>query len=140
QKRTEKILLKTHSDLVDAWGMSKIKAKPGAEAIKDKFDALEEKQAEKQEKEERPKQQKKPSVLKVELQYRDGGNYKTHFEHEMDRGKFREADKLEKGSESDMGQFGTLTQDDFFGSEIHPHPDDDDMDHNLLEVEEITKG
>lgn len=43
QRKTEKILLTTHRELVNAWGMNKVKAKPGAEAIKDKFEAIEEK-------------------------------------------------------------------------------------------------
>ncbi len=43
QKKTEKILLTAHKELVSAWGMDKVKAKPGADAIKEKFDALEEK-------------------------------------------------------------------------------------------------
>lgn len=45
QQKTEGILLHTHRELVRAWGMSKVKAKAGANAIKEKFDALEEKTA-----------------------------------------------------------------------------------------------
>ncbi len=43
QRKTEKILLTAHRELVAAWGMDKVKAKPGEEAIKEKFDAMEEK-------------------------------------------------------------------------------------------------
>ena len=42
-RETEKILLSTHRQLVTAWGMSKVKAAPGEEAIKEKSDVLEEK-------------------------------------------------------------------------------------------------
>ncbi|MBL6448413.1 hypothetical protein JMN32_19020, partial [Fulvivirga sp. 29W222] len=45
QQKTEGILLHTHRELVRAWGMSKVKAKAGANAIKEKFDAMEEKTA-----------------------------------------------------------------------------------------------
>ncbi|MCB0374786.1 MAG: hypothetical protein KDD04_02595 [Sinomicrobium sp.] len=41
--KTEKILLGAHRELVEAWQMSKVKAKYGADAIKDTFDAMEEK-------------------------------------------------------------------------------------------------
>ena len=58
QKKTEKILLTAHRELVNAWGMDKVKAKPGAEAIKEKFDAMEEK-VEKPEKKEAPAHKKK---------------------------------------------------------------------------------
>lgn len=43
QKKTEKILLTAHKELVSVWGMDKVKAKPGADAIKEKFGATEEK-------------------------------------------------------------------------------------------------
>lgn len=43
QKKTEKVLLTAHRELVSAWGMDKVKAKPGAEAIKEEFDKMEEK-------------------------------------------------------------------------------------------------
>ena len=45
QQKTEGILLHTHRELVRAWGMSKVKAKAGAKAIKEKFDDMEEKAA-----------------------------------------------------------------------------------------------
>ncbi len=38
-----------------------------------------------------------------------------------------------------MGQYGTLKEDNFFGSEIHPHDYDVNDDHNLLEITEIIK-
>lgn len=43
QKKTEKVLLTAHRELVSAWGMDKVKAKPGAKAIKEEFDKMEEK-------------------------------------------------------------------------------------------------
>ncbi len=48
---TKDILLDTHSKLIETWGMDKKKAKPGAAAIEEKFDSIEEKK----EKEERKK-------------------------------------------------------------------------------------
>ena len=64
QRKTEKILLTTHRELVAAWGMNKVKAKPGAEAIKDKFDAMEEKATEKEEAK-KPEEKKTSSKKKV---------------------------------------------------------------------------
>jgi hypothetical protein len=58
QKKTEKILLTAHRELVNAWGMNKVKAKPGAEAIREKFDAMEDK-SEKTEKPKAPTHKKK---------------------------------------------------------------------------------
>lgn len=63
---TEEILLDTHSRLVSAWGMDKVRSKPGATAIMEKFDDLQEKKA----KEERSKiakrwQDKLPDTEKV---------------------------------------------------------------------------
>ena len=43
QQQTEKILLATHRDLIKAWGMNKVSAKAGENAIKERFDQLEEK-------------------------------------------------------------------------------------------------
>ena len=64
QRKTEKILLTTHRELVAAWGMNKVNAKPGAEAIKDKFDAMEEKATEKEEAK-KPEEKKTSSKKKV---------------------------------------------------------------------------
>jgi len=43
QEQTKRILLKTHRDLVEAWGMDRKKAQPGADAIEEKFEKIEEK-------------------------------------------------------------------------------------------------
>ena len=97
QRKTEKILLTTHRELVNAWGMNKVKAKSGAEAIKDKFEAMEEK-AEKKETSEvkkKPKKSRMKEVIKLGIMYRDGANYKTHFTHEIDLKAFPKAKKPE---------------------------------------------
>ncbi len=57
--KTEKILLNTHRELVSVWDMGKVKAKHGADAIKDKFDELEEKRKKEEEKKS-PDPKKKP--------------------------------------------------------------------------------
>lgn len=46
QRETEKILLDTHQKLVTTWKMDRVKAKPGADAIKEKFDQMEERLSE----------------------------------------------------------------------------------------------
>lgn len=43
-ERTEEILLDAHSQLMEVWGMDKVKGKPAASAIQEKFDSIEEKQ------------------------------------------------------------------------------------------------
>ena len=140
--KTEKILLKTHRELVEVWQMSKVKAKHGAEAIKDTFDAMEEKTQKKKaqtDKKKAPKAVKNAGSLKVEIEYRDGANYKTHFTHEIDLGAFPKAKALKKGDQITMGQYGTPKQEDFFGSELHSYDYNDQDDHNLLEIIAVTK-
>lgn len=161
QRKTEKILLTTHRELVNAWGMNKVKAKPGAEAIKDKFDALEEKATDdtetkkptakesgkkkvpdKPKKPVKPVKPKKPAMkekgtVKLGLMYRDGANYKTHFTHEIDLQAFPKAKNLKVGDEILMGEYGTLSEKDFFNSETHPYEYNEQDDHNILEVTEI---
>lgn len=139
--KTEKILLKAHRELIEAWQMSKVKAKHGAEAIKDKFEAMEEKTEQKEAaaKKKAPDTVKSAGTLKVEIEYRNAGNYKTYFTHEIDLKAFPDATHLKKGDEITMGQYGTLKERDFFGSEIHPYPYDGEDDHNLLEITGIIK-
>ena len=139
QRKTEKILLTTHRELVNAWGMNKVKAKSGAEAIKDKFEAMEEK-AEKKETSEvkkKPKKSRMKEVIKLGIMYRDGANYKTHFTHEIDLKAFPKAKSLKVGDEILMGEYGTLSEKEFFNSEIHAYEYNEQDDHNILEVTEI---
>lgn len=77
------------------------------------------------------------SVLIVDLLYRCGSNYKTYFKHEIDLMVYPEAKNLAVDDELTMGQFGTMTKEEFFGSEIHEYDYDTDLDHNLLDVTEI---
>ncbi len=135
QQKTETILLNTHTRLVEAWGMSKLKAKHGAEAIKDKFEAMEATT----EKRNIPKDKKENHSLKVDIVYRDATNFKTSFTHEIDIKAFPKAKNLKTGDEIEMGQYGTLSKKEFFNSEIHPHHYIEEYDHNLLEIISITK-
>ncbi|MTI26304.1 hypothetical protein [Fulvivirga kasyanovii] len=66
QQETEAVLLSTHSKLIKVWGMNKLKAKLGEKAIKERFDAMEEK-IEKEERKKIAEQWKKdlPSIEKV---------------------------------------------------------------------------
>lgn len=161
QRKTEKILLTTHRELVAAWGMNKVKAKPGAEAIKDKFDVMEEKATEKNEakepeekkapakkkvpvkssKPQKPKQRdmKEKGSVKIGLMYRDGANYKTHFTHDIDLKAFPKAKDIKVGDEILMGEYGTLPESEFFNSDIHPYEYNDQDDHNILEVTELLE-
>ena len=78
-------------------------------------------------------------VIKLDLLYRCGGNYKTPFEILVKVSEYPDVLKLKVDDQIEMGQYGTLTQGKFFNSEIHPHTYDGVYDHNLLEVEEITE-
>jgi len=81
----------------------------------------------------------KKAIL-VQFQYRDASNYKDFFELLIDLEQYPEAADLVADGEPEikMGKYGTPTQDQFFGSKIHPYPYGDD-DHNFLSVEEITE-
>ena len=68
--------------------------------------------------------------MKVELLYRCGANWKTFFKADV-------PNTLKIGDEFEMGEHGTLSQNEFFGSDIHPYPFDFNTDHNLLEVVKI---
>jgi len=77
--------------------------------------------------------------MTVTFLYRDACNYKTSFDHEIDLFEFPNAGNLAVGDEIEMSQLGTLSQADFFGSEIHTYSYNDEYDHNLLEVVEILQ-
>lgn len=77
--------------------------------------------------------------MKVTIQYRCGGNYKTNFDHVINLPDFPEASKLEVGSEIEMGEYGTLPESDFFDSDTFGHKYDEDLDHNILEIVEIKE-
>ena len=198
QEKTEKILLKTHSQLIEAWGMSKVQAEHGAKAIEKRFDDIEEKLSKEVEsrsitdrkdggyqvaeyfkdghkettrllkatidwvnehkggsfdnvgakellkknaefQKKRAKKSKDKEVITLEIKYVDGSNYKTDFEHEVNLKKFPEAKSLKKGDQITMGEYGTLNEDLFFDSEIHPHKYDENYDHNLLDIIGISK-
>lgn len=75
--------------------------------------------------------------MKVKILYRCGANWKTFFDHEINLNDHPEASKLVVGDEFEMGEYGTLSEDNFFGSDIHEHEYDDEYDHNILEITEI---
>ena len=75
--------------------------------------------------------------MKVEFRYRDASNYKDFFEVEIDLNKYPEAKTLQVGDDIEMGQYGTMRDTEFFGSDIHPASYDLEYDHNILEVSEI---
>jgi hypothetical protein len=75
--------------------------------------------------------------IKINIIYRDADNYKTFFDHTIDVKEYPEAKNLKVGSEFNMGEYGTLTENEFFNSEIHPHNYDHSADHNILEVYEM---
>jgi len=75
--------------------------------------------------------------MKVEFRYRDASNYKDFFEVEIDTNEHPEAKDLKVDDTIEMGEYGTLTESKFFGSEIHPDSYDFEYDHNILEVSEI---
>lgn len=70
-------------------------------------------------------------MVEVDFMYRDGDNYKTHFTLEY------EDTELEAGGVITMGDHNTPTEDDFFDSEIHPYPYNEEYDRNTLEVVEV---
>lgn len=75
--------------------------------------------------------------MKIEFLYRCGANYKTFFCRRVLLKDYPEARNLVKGGEVIMGEFGTLTQQEFFLSEVHPHAYDERYDHDILEITEI---
>lgn len=77
-------------------------------------------------------------TIKLEIMYRDGANWKTFFDHELNTKDFPKAERLKVGDEFNMGEFGTPKQAEFFNSDIHQHKYDKEHDHNILEVVGIT--
>ena len=69
---------------------------------------------------------------KLGLMYRCGANYKTFFEVITET-----EDTIVKGQEIEMGEYNTLSEDNFFNSEIHNYDYDFEYDHNILEVTEV---
>lgn len=69
-------------------------------------------------------------MKKVGLLYRDAGNWKTYLSAMV-------PDSMDIGDEILMGEHGTPTQLEFFDSEIHPYPYDENEDHNILEIVEV---
>ena len=83
------------------------------------------------------------NALKVDFMYRDASNYKTCFEQIIDLDKHPAAAELKEGEDIEMGQYGTLKQEDFFNSTTHPYPYNNEYDHNILKVcgvEEIVNN
>ncbi len=70
--------------------------------------------------------------IKVSFQYRDGANFKTSYECDIDIEKYPSAAYLQPGYEVEMGDYGTLNQKDFF--EDHGLAFRKKYDHNYLEV------
>ncbi len=79
------------------------------------------------------------NTVTLEMLYRDGANYKTRFQLTVDLDKFPAARLLKAGDTIEMGQFGSLSEKDFFNSDIHPHGYNFDDDHNLLDIEGISQ-
>lgn len=77
-------------------------------------------------------------TIKLDICYRDAGNYKTFFTHAVDLSLFPEAAKLKAGDEINMGEYGTLPEDYFFESELHPTAYSARMDHNVLDIEKVS--
>ena len=78
--------------------------------------------------------------MKVEFRYRDASNYKTYFEHEIDIIEHPDAIDLKVDDQITMGEYGTLEDFQFFGSEVHPHEYDEEFDHDILEVLGVNKA
>jgi hypothetical protein len=78
------------------------------------------------------------SKYKVEFMYTDASNYKDHYCIEIDKN-IVENNKLKIGTEITMGTYGTLSLEEFFGSEFHKDSYDANFDHNILEIVQITK-
>ena len=81
---------------------------------------------------------KPTNKILVELLYRDADNYQDRFPIIIDLEKFPDAKSLKKDDDIHMGEYGTVPESKFFGSEIHLKEFDDDIDHDVLEIEKIT--
>lgn len=75
-------------------------------------------------------------IIKLSLEYRDADNYKTHFIHEVNADD-HPGIRFHKDDEIKMGQYGTLDENEFFDSKIHPFPYNPKYDHNILTVNEV---
>ena len=147
QTKVKNLSLQFVNGFVEACQMSRVKAEPVTAAIEEQLEP-----------DERPQQpapkrtSKKPrktaskstpapaTVITWEMEYRDGANYKTHFTHEVALKDHPEANGLKAESEIEMGAYGTLPEDQFFGSDIHPHAYDHEYDHNILRITGIVDG
>ena len=128
---TEKILLKTHKDIVEAWGMSKLKAQSGAAAIQDKIEGMEPAVPKTDKaKEDHP-------LFWVGFEYRGPKRTSAFFQH-IDSEYFPEVKTLKKGDTITMGAYGILNEIVFFNSQLYPH-DKVEGDHNRLQVTSIHK-
>jgi hypothetical protein len=77
--------------------------------------------------------------MKLCLLYSDAGNYKTRFDIEVDIEKYPKAVELKVGDEIIMGEYGTLSEDDFFLSDTHPYKYSKRYDHNILVIEDLIE-
>ncbi len=143
-KKTKNDLMKMFVATVENWEMDKVRGKAAATEIKETYEDLEDKaipapqeETKKQEKTEPGKEPK--HTIKVDLLYRDASNYKTSYPLTIDLKDYPEAKKLKIGDQFEMGEYGSLRQKEFFNSEVHPYDYNDEDDHNILEVVEITK-
>lgn len=73
----------------------------------------------------------------LDLLYRDASNYKTFFTWSVDPRLFPMVELYCTDDELTMGELGTPSEDDFFNSETHPYPYDNEDDHNLLTITAI---
>lgn len=78
------------------------------------------------------------AIYKLEVMYRDASNYKTHFEVNVNSEEHPDVVYLKEEDEFSMGMFGTPSKHAFFDSDIHPSPYDDEEDHCIFEVENVT--
>ena len=71
--------------------------------------------------------------MTLHLEYRCGANFKTPLSVPVGP----DFD-LKVGGQITMGEYGTPTKEEFFESTLHPHKYDEELDHELLDVLEIT--
>jgi hypothetical protein len=76
---------------------------------------------------------KKNNILKINFMYRDGANFKSYIPYEIDLKSYPDAKNLKVGDDIEMGNYGTLTFDEYFDNGDY----DEEIDHNILEVVEI---
>lgn len=79
------------------------------------------------------------SILILDLQYRDSENYKNNFHAVIDLEKYPEAESIYGTKPEDevflqMGKWGLITAEQFFGSQMHPQKYVEWRDHDLLSV------